>query len=1377
MRRPISVLPSFLGLALSAALLTAFMLACALGGGGGSGGGGTPLPVGGVGAGTVTASASLSLVAINPSAGIAADGVAKATITVTVKDAAGSLLAGQAVRLSATGSGNTITQPAAVTDAAGVAAGSLASVVGETKIVSVTINAGTSSAVTLTQQPAVTFTGGVPAGTAVKVGFTVQPSDTATGGVILPAVKVAVQDAAGATVTSSSASITLAIGTNPGAGTMSGTTTATAVSGVATFSNLSINAAGSGYTLAASSGGLSGATSVPFNVVNAATPSKLAFVAQPTDAAVGAAISPAVQVAVQDASGITAPSATNVVTVAIGTNAGGGTLSGTMTVAAVSGVATFPDLKLSAAGNGYTLVASAAGLTSATSGLFNVTTVGAATKLAFTAQPSNTQAGSIIAPAVQVSVQDAAGVTVPSASNAVTVALGSNPGSGTMTGTTTVSAANGVASFGDLKISAAGNGYTLSAAASGLSGTISGTFNVTAAPAGAATKLAFTVQPSNTTAGSMIAPAIQVAVQDAAGATVAGAANSVTLAIATNPGSGSMTGTASRAAVAGVATFSDIAITKAGLGYTLSAAATGLTTATSAPFDVAANTKATGPRPVNNAVAATRYPIFSWNAVPNATGYDLYLDKGVTPPTTKAATAQTGVTYIPSTLPLDAGATYYWRVDAIVSGSPVAGDVWRFDTGTESPATIPQTPNPATAATGLIRTPLLTWDAVTGATAYDVLLDTGSGLTVVSAAQAARAWTPATPLAATTAHQWRVDSIHPDWKSRGSTWTFTTGNPAATHLLPAPADQVNDIWVTGAGAAVAVTDNGGIKVLASGVWSPRTSTVTVNLRGVWYGTLYLFGAPVGNAYVAVGDSGTVIYSQNGSTAWTALPVTGGGTTQNLNDLWGDNQTQVIFAPGNGGTLVQITVPAGIGLPSAGLVKVPTTGTATTNDLLGVTGDPLSKSDAWVVGRNASTFRYDGTQWIAENGIVASGATGDLYDIAMLTSGDLYVAGVDQVWHTTNRGASWQKEWAGTGVSGEVTTLRKIWAATGPSAVIWAVGDVSNGTTTRSIVLKKTGTNWAEVTHPTIASLSALMGASQTEVYAGGSLGHIIKFDGTAWSSSAAPSVANLQAVWGINGSSVWAVGDGGDVVYFNGSVWARQTSNTANDLKDIEGSGGSNVYAVGANATCIRYDGTNWTSEAIAGVTNKSLWGVAVNSTGQALAVGEGGAIISRLASSWAAASSGVTSNLYDVAWLTNTSAVAVGAGGTILHFDGTNWAPKTSGVTVTLTSVAGSAANRAYAVGASGTVLFWDGTAWTAETTGQTATLSSVALASATEAYVAGPDSPTPTAPLLLLNGGGGWANVQPLAAPSNPLGIWAESGSTLWACGQRGTIWKFTK
>ena len=85
--------------------------------------------------------------------------------------------------------------------------------------------------------------------------FLQQPSDTAAGQTITPVI-VAVVDQFGNVLTNDNTdTITLAIGTNPGGGTLSGTLTLTVVNGVATFGDLSIDLAGGGYTLHASVGG------------------------------------------------------------------------------------------------------------------------------------------------------------------------------------------------------------------------------------------------------------------------------------------------------------------------------------------------------------------------------------------------------------------------------------------------------------------------------------------------------------------------------------------------------------------------------------------------------------------------------------------------------------------------------------------------------------------------------------------------------------------------------------------------------------------------------------------------------------------------------------------------------------------------------------------------------------------------------------------------------------------------------------------------------------------------------------------------------------------------------------------------------------------
>jgi len=209
-----------------------------------------------------------------------------------------------------------------------------------------------------------------------KLVFVQEPSDAQAGSAISPAVTVAVEDANGNVVTSDNATqITLAIATNPAGGTLTGGSAVTVVNGVATFPGLSVDKAATGYTLSASSNpAYTTATSTPFTI-SAGAAAQLGFVQQPTNVTAGSDIAPPVTVAIEDAEGnvVTTDNSTQV-TLAIGTNPGGGTLGGGSAVTASSGVATFPGLSVDTVGTGYTLTAtSTPALTGATSSPFDVT--------------------------------------------------------------------------------------------------------------------------------------------------------------------------------------------------------------------------------------------------------------------------------------------------------------------------------------------------------------------------------------------------------------------------------------------------------------------------------------------------------------------------------------------------------------------------------------------------------------------------------------------------------------------------------------------------------------------------------------------------------------------------------------------------------------------------------------------------------------------------------------------------------------------------------------------------------------------------------------------------------------------------------------------
>src|SRR5262249_45689821 len=161
---------------------------------------------------------------------------------------------------------------------------------------------------------------------------------------------------------------------------------------------------------------------------------------------------------------------------------------------------------------------------------------------------------------------------------------GSNPGGGSLKGTTTQSASAGVASFNDLSIDEAGSGYTLLASSNGLTGVSSNGFDITPA---VADHLLFNQQPANTTAGQAIAPAVTLQVVDECN-NVLNSSASGSVALGTNPNSGTLSGTTMQSASAGAASFNDLSIDKAGSGYMLFASSTGLTGVTSMGFNITA---------------------------------------------------------------------------------------------------------------------------------------------------------------------------------------------------------------------------------------------------------------------------------------------------------------------------------------------------------------------------------------------------------------------------------------------------------------------------------------------------------------------------------------------------------------------------------------------------------------------------------------------------------------------------------------------------------------------------------------------------------------------------------------------------------------------
>ena len=191
-----------------------------------------------------------------------------------------------------------------------------------------------------------------------------QPTGAASGSTLGTQPVIRIIDSEGNTVTTYTATIRASI--SSGSGTLSGTRDVETSSGIAIFTDLAITGTAGTFTLTFTAPTLSNTTSnnltittgpatkVVISRASAGTQRRTTFTTQP-------------QITIRDASDNTVTSSTAVVTATI-TAGPQGSLSGSSTATAVSGVATFNDLGIDGIGGfNYTITYSVDGLTVATS--------------------------------------------------------------------------------------------------------------------------------------------------------------------------------------------------------------------------------------------------------------------------------------------------------------------------------------------------------------------------------------------------------------------------------------------------------------------------------------------------------------------------------------------------------------------------------------------------------------------------------------------------------------------------------------------------------------------------------------------------------------------------------------------------------------------------------------------------------------------------------------------------------------------------------------------------------------------------------------------------------------------------------------------------
>ncbi|MFI5311215.1 MAG: beta strand repeat-containing protein [Gemmatimonadales bacterium] len=378
---------------------------------------------------------------------------------------------------------------------------------------------------TVSGLPPVTFTAMALAAAPVQLVVTAQPGSATAGATLSPLV-VTAEDALGNPATSFTGAVMVALGANPGGATLGGTTTVTAVAGVARFADLSVNRAGAGYALVATSTALTAATSAAFDITIGAA-SRLVFTQSPSSAVAGASLG-AVQVSAEDVAGNVTPAYTGAVRVALGSNPGAAELGGPSSANAVAGVATFGSLSVDRTGRAYTLVASAGGLASGTSVPFDITP-SPVPRLALIGGGGQTAlASTLLAQPIVVQVLDAAG----NASAGRTVTFAVTGGGGSVAPGSGATDASGMVST-SWTLGALVGSQSITVSSAGV-GAVTVTATATAASAGPSVLSLVSGGAQSATAGTMLAP-ITVKVSDASGNPIAG--GTVTFAVTTGGGS------------------------------------------------------------------------------------------------------------------------------------------------------------------------------------------------------------------------------------------------------------------------------------------------------------------------------------------------------------------------------------------------------------------------------------------------------------------------------------------------------------------------------------------------------------------------------------------------------------------------------------------------------------------------------------------------------------------------------------------------------------------------------------------------------------------------------------------------------------------------
>ena len=388
---------------------------------------------------------------------------------------------------------------------------------------------------------------------------------------------------------------------------------------------------------------------------------------------------------------------------------------------------------------------------------------------------------------------------------------------------------------------------------------------------------------------------------------------------------------------------------------------------------------------------------------------------------------------------------------------------------------------------------------------------------------------------------------------------------------------------------------------------------------------------------------------------------------------------------------------------------------------GPPGNPISRSDGWAVGRNATApwnataIHWDGVTWRVQVAGLSGPNAGPLNSVFMVSSTDAWAVGANKA---DTAGAIWH--W--NGVSG-------------------------------------LGGGWSLVATPPQVLLGVFMVGS-TEGWAVGNGGAIFHYFGGGWTQLSSPVGTRLNSVFMLSATDGWAVGASGTILHYSSGTWSGPVSpgTTTNDLLSISMASSTDGWAVGNRGSTLHYSGGSWTALPTNLVPTSPVSYFNFTSVFETTS-----------SDAWTVGSAGVILHFDGIIWGTVTSP-------TISNFTSVSFGPPVTGpINANDGWAVGNASSTMF--GNEPTVYHWNGFMWTKGVViGTNNNLNSVFMISSTDVWAVG-GGPHTTAscviapcPVILHYTGGAWNTITPPPGSYSLKSVFMVSSDEGWAVGEQG-------